>query len=144
MGYVSPYDGIKSEEKLLTIRYSDSSWPASSSVATPSWSAFDGTSRTICSCYSHCSPCHCVIWDLYIAGRRKVDVLPYSKLGRKLQRGNRNKLQNARQLCLGYSPLTSAIIVSPNMMYKRDFVSWIAHRRSTCLFWPNGSTNQHR
>ena len=36
--------------------------------------------------------------------------------------GNGNKLQNAPQLCLGYSPPTSAIIVSPNIMYMRDFV----------------------
>ena len=57
-------------------------------------------------------------------------------LGRKLQRGNRNTLQNAPQLCLGYSPLTSAItraiIVSPNIMNMRDFVLWIARRRNTC------------
>ena len=43
-------------------------------------------------------------------------------LGRKLQRGNQNKLQNAPQLCLGYSSLTSAIKILPNIMYMRDFV----------------------
>ena len=44
----------------------------------------------------------------------------------KITIGNGNKLQNAPQLCLGYSSLTSAIIVSPNVMYMRDFVLWIA------------------
>ena len=42
--------------------------------------------------------------------------------GNKITTGNGNKLQNAPQLCLGYSPLASAIIVSPNIMYMRDFV----------------------
>ena len=64
---------------------------------------------------------------------RSILVQSYYKLGRKLQRGNRNKLQNASQLCLGYSPLTSAIMVSPNIMNMRDFVLWIARRRITCL-----------
>ena len=66
----------------------------------------------------------------------------FVQAGNEITTGNGNKLQNAPQLCLGCS-LTSAIIVSPNIMYMRDFVLWIARRRSTCLKCPNRSTNQH-
>ena len=51
-----------------------------------------------------------------------VSALKNVRAGNKITTGNRNKLQNAPQPCLGYSPLTSAIIVSPNIMYMRDFV----------------------
>ena len=39
------------------------------------------------------------------------------KPGNKIQTGNGHKLVNAPQLCLGYSPPTSAIIGSQNIMY---------------------------
>ena len=48
-------------------------------------------------------------------------TVPYHCLGRKLQRGNRISFKNAPQLCLGYNPLTFAIIVSSDIMYMRDY-----------------------
>ena len=53
--------------------------------------------------------------------------------GNKITTGNGNKLQTAPELCFNYSPLTSPIIVSPNIMYMRDFVLRLARWRSTCL-----------
>ena len=42
--------------------------------------------------------------------------------GNKIPTGNGYKLENALQLGLVYSSLTFAIIVSPNIVYMRDFV----------------------
>ena len=47
--------------------------------------------------------------------------------GKKITKRESKQASNAPQLCLGYSPLTSAIIVSPTIINMRDFVLWIAH-----------------
>ena len=44
------------------------------------------------------------------------------RLGMKYQQGMETSFKNALQLGLAYSSLTSAFIVSPNIMYMRDFV----------------------
>ena len=67
------------------------------------------------------------VWKIFCVEIKNFKAL---NLGRKLQRGNQNKLQNAPQPFLGYNPL---IIVSSNVMYMRDFVLWIARQSSTCL-----------
>ena len=74
-----------------------------------------------------------IVQNLEELANNPFGLRPLLGTGNKIPTGNGHKFQNAPQLWLGYSPPTSAI-VSPNIMYMRDFELWTARRRSQYVF----------